>query len=167
MGYTHYFTQKQDVPMDQWATLKTQLSEVFQKLPAHSDSSGGGYAASPLVICDGDGTKLIKTAKDLFKGYEAAAVGNCICFNGDERQGHDLGHETFYLSREGQGFNFCKTARKPYDWLVMACILLAHKHCPNCWAFASDGNAADWQPVMAWMEANGFGAQELPFTPDN
>jgi hypothetical protein len=38
-----------------------------------------------------------------------------IAFNGDEKNG--CAHESFVLNNE-VGFNFCKTARKPYDYAV-------------------------------------------------
>lgn len=162
MGYTHYFTQNQDIPLDQWATLKDQLSAVLRQLPEYSDSAGGGYSDRLLVICDGEGTTLITAPEQLFTGYEDDAGRDLICFNGDERNGHDLGHETFYLTREGRGFSFCKTARKPYDWLVVAALLLVEKHCPGCYEIDSDGNAKEWAPVMAWLNEHGFGPVTRP-----
>lgn len=162
MGYTHYFTQKREIPLDQWATLKHRLSMVFAQLPEHSDSAGGGYASHPLVICNGEGTARITKAEQLFNGYEDNTPGEVICFNGDERKGHDLGHETFYLTREGEGFSFCKTARKPYDWLAVATLLLVEQVCPGCYEIASDGDAGEWEPVMTWLNANGFGPVSLP-----
>lgn len=35
------------------------------------------------------------------------------------------GHETFCLSRAGEEFTFCKTARKPYDLVVTAILTIA------------------------------------------
>lgn len=43
--------------------------------------------------------------------------GESIFFNGD--------YETFYVQRTaGLDFGFCKTARKPYDRYVVACLLI-------------------------------------------
>ena len=48
-----------------------------------------------------------------------------IWFNGDADDGLD--HETFLVDLTETGRNFCKTARKPYDTLVLACIIAGEK----------------------------------------
>ena len=65
---------------------------------------------------------------------------NRIKFNGI---GED-GHETFIINREDdEDFEFCKTARKPYDKIVTAILALAKHHLviPN---ISSDGTSNDW-----------------------
>lgn len=54
-----------------------------------------------------------------------------IAFNGDASK--DLDHETFYLPNTDneyfkEGFNFCKTAAKPYDYAVKEVLRLAEKY---------------------------------------
>ena len=39
-----------------------------------------------------------------------------IAINGDGEKGLD--HETLFFDDKETGFNFCKTARKPYDYAV-------------------------------------------------
>jgi len=47
-----------------------------------------------------------------------------LYFNGVD----DNAHETFCLSFSGGGsWQFCKTAKKPYDVLVVACLVLAEE----------------------------------------
>ena len=48
---------------------------------------------------------------------------NEIVFNGNPKNEQD--HETFYINKQNvyDGFNFCKTARKPYDLAVLAFII--------------------------------------------
>jgi hypothetical protein len=164
MGYTHYFIQKHDAPLEQWAALLNDLRKVYDQRPAHSDSAGAYCLDQPMTICDGDGTTLITDAEQL-DGYVEADIGSCICFNGDDRDDQGMAHETFYLARECEednDFQFCKTARKPYDWLVVAALLLAEKHCPGCWEISSDGSEEDWAPVVTWLDAHGFGPMTLP-----
>lgn len=56
----------------------------------------------------------------------------------------DDGHEPFVFPGE-PGFNFCKTAYKPYDEVVTACLLVARDHFPpKVLAISSDGEWADW-----------------------
>ena len=44
-----------------------------------------------------------------------------VRFNGVD----DDGHETFNFSLNKDGFNFCKTATKPYDEVVYGCLYIA------------------------------------------
>lgn len=55
----------------------------------------------------------------------------------------DLGHETFYLSTKRSDFEFCKTARKPYDTVVVAILCLLHHHTEI--EVSSDGEPSDWE----------------------
>ena len=47
-----------------------------------------------------------------------------IAFNGNMNYEIDLSHESFVLD-DKIGFNFCKTARKPYDYTVRKVLKLA------------------------------------------
>ena len=59
--------------------------------------------------------KLGITIKD-WKGEGTPLVSKyCIAFNGDASK--NLEHESCVLDNN-EGFNFCKTARKPYDYAV-------------------------------------------------
>ena len=76
-----------------------------------------------------------------------------VHFNG---KGED-GHETFILERvteikdyqkaEGAktAFNFCKTARKPYDKYVVACLIIAKSIFGKDITISSDGELDEWQ----------------------
>jgi len=61
-----------------------------------------------------------------------------IIFNGVDEDGH----ESFRLVFGNSGFNFCKTARKPYDVLVVACLIKAEE-LGLIEKFRSDGDSAD------------------------
>jgi hypothetical protein len=71
----------------------------------------------------------------------------------------DNGHETFLITREmsdysirdpesGESFDFCKTARKPYDVAVCLVLLSIARHAPKSFSISSDG---DWD--VEWSEA--------------
>lgn len=49
-----------------------------------------------------------------------------IALNGNENCGLD--HESFVID-DKKGFNFCKTARKPYDYAVREILKVAEKYC--------------------------------------
>lgn len=57
----------------------------------------------------------------------AKVLKTIIRFNGVE----DDGHETFYLPKKKRSFNFCKTARKPYDIAVAMVLLACHAVAPD------------------------------------
>lgn len=82
-------------------------------------------------------------------------TGDLIRFNGWK----DEGHETFMVTREKpdngpswdkdtSSFDFCKTARKPYDLAVCLVLLSMHRHAPDSVNVSSDG---DWD--HEWSEA--------------
>lgn len=50
-----------------------------------------------------------------------------VAFNGNANAEKDLSHESFVLGNE-VGFNFCKTARKPYDYVVRTVLRLAEDY---------------------------------------
>jgi len=117
MGYTHYFTQNRSITDSEWALLCTNIREVIN---AVSDS--------------------IPVQFEYDTNEPAMLDDHMIRFNGVE----DDGHETFILEREGAGFSFCKTARKPYDTVVTASLLIAQKVAPGAWDVSSDGDSDDW-----------------------
>lgn len=81
-----------------------------------------------------------------------------IIFNGIG----DNGHETMLLERAGHGFQFCKTARKPYDRAVITLLTIANNLAPGTWVISSDGSAKEWQPDIDWLNSQGIGEFELP-----
>jgi hypothetical protein len=75
-----------------------------------------------------------------------------ICFEGKG----ELGHEPFLLTsadvETDQEFSpcigFCKTARKPYDMLVCATLILVNNIAPDLLDIRSDGGIEDWEPAL-------------------
>ena len=123
MGYTHYWRQYDGFNSDKWDTL-VQHSLHLQ-------------AASPVTLADVE-----------MSDFQ-------ISFNGVAPQNH----ETFTLDRAMQPpnlrlpekdhfFNFCKTAQKPYDLMVMCVLLVANDLEPDVITYATDGAESDWQPAI-------------------
>lgn len=54
-----------------------------------------------------------------------------------------------------EGFVFCKTAQKPYDFFVVGVLLIVHYVAPDILDIGSDGDLEDWQPIIDYLE-NGF-----------
>ncbi len=80
-----------------------------------------------------------------------------LSFNGI---GED-GHEDFFLALN-LNFNFCKTARKPYDIAVVACLCILEHFCPDA-GVSSDGHPDEWlDGLQLAREATGIEAMTLP-----
>lgn len=60
----------------------------------------------------------------------------------------DDAHEDFRLPREVDqldGFDFCKTAAKPYDVVVTAILAIMHHFAPGALEISSDGTPEEWE----------------------
>ncbi len=133
MGYTHYFENKgHENDKENFLKVLEDAKKLYENMPETSKSAGGYHSNNPLKLCGGDGT-----GKPVFTEHE-------IVFNGDESEGLD--HETFFVTPAPFGFEFCKTARKPYDLMVCAVLISCRKHLPG-FSFSSDGDAEDWEPA--------------------
>ena len=124
MGYTHYWYINNELPRDKWAGFKEACLTLLD------DSSTEG------VLGNGSGD-----------GGFPYITDELISFNGIG----DDSHETFSFSRnhgrresDGEGFNCCKTARKPYDKYVVDTLILAEDHFGDRIHVKSDG---DWSKI--------------------
>jgi hypothetical protein len=113
MGYTHYWNSKKSTDAD-WDKFISVCKQLHTNLPKHSDVVDHNGKAYPINIAGGDGV-----GKPFFNAY-------CVWFNGKDGKA-DLSHETFCIERATRlTFNFCKTARKPYDLLAVACLIAGY-----------------------------------------
>ena len=113
MGFSHYWTINSSI------TEKfPDFSKDCQKVIKHEIKNG---------------TKLSFE----YSEEDRAPVTNdtIVRFNGPGEEGH----ETFLVSTSERGFQFCKTARKPYDTAATACLLLAKHHFGSAIEITSDG----------------------------
>ena len=111
MGYTVYYSQKRPFTNLEWQRITDNVRDMFNRLKQVKGGSGEGR---PLI----DNTDII--------------------FNGDGSKGED--HETFQLMKAGDGFQFCKTARKPYDRYVKAMLVVANFYAPGALEVTCDGD---------------------------
>lgn len=87
---------------------------------------------------------LESTDVPLAGGYGDAATrpeidAEHIRFNGVE----DDSHETFMIEFGLETHDFCKTARKPYDDVVVAALILITEASGGTFSWSSDGNDED------------------------
>jgi len=136
MGYTHYFPHGKTT-LKKWG----EILDDCEKLAAADDT--------PIVANTYTQTKEgwdTKSGAPIFDNTE-------IRFNGVA----EASHEDFLLLRGGvkkqdyekdrtekYGFTFCKTAAKPYDLLVCACLLVYVHYSPDTIELGSDGGPQDW-----------------------
>lgn len=89
-----------------------------------------------------------KVAKDV-KIIETALKGMVPLTNNTNDKVIDLNgvganqHENLWLEKSGDGFNFCKTARKPYDIAICLALLSLKFHATNT-EISSDGDNEEW-----------------------
>lgn len=133
MGYTHYWNQTAVFNQRDWDHLKRFVGAVLAHLPEHSASAGGHYEDAPLQVA------VLGSPEDR------------IWIEGFGRhEGVDLDHESFVVEKDGSGFQFCKTARKPYDLVVATILLQAHLLQQEGFLVSTDGDFDDWSPVFEY-----------------
>lgn len=137
MGYTNYFKGKKSTDA-KFMEFSDACKKLHDSLPEKSESAGGYYNDMPIVIKGGNGE-----GEPIFNN-------DMVCFNGDDST--DMSHETFRIEKKGTN-DFCKTARKPYDLLVVACLIAAwqilnYKFSSD--GFSSDGTCEDLIPAMKY-----------------
>lgn len=99
MGYTRY-----------WERTEKKIDEDFVK-----------YVNEVIEECNKKG---IIIRGDDGSGNPVVRL-DVIAINGNAET--DLDHETLYFDNKETGFNFCKTARKPYDYAVRKILRYAQE----------------------------------------
>lgn len=128
MGFTQYFNRAPKLSTD-----------AFKAFVGDVKALAGGVEGMGIKLAGGDGTG------------EAEIGNNQIWLNG---AGEDS-YETFFIERElirkswqtpdesGKYFEFCKTGRKPYDLMVVACLFAARYRFGSDFSFSSDGGVSE------------------------
>ena len=132
MGYTHYWRKSSGVPQIKWDIALLQCKAILK-----SDH-----------------------------GVEFHSVGSgALGFNGGVDEDSDDAHEWFTLPatvEEIDGFDFCKTAMKPYDVLVTACLLCASV--TGAVEVSSDGDVGEWSAAQDLVRRVLGVTIEIPFS---
>ena len=141
MGYTHYWKFKKN-PKDvkdgykKFKSAVELLKSCLEKVPKELDIERYDYKTNSFVA---DKVPLI--LKGSSGEGEPIFDGRSIIFNGDASSGYD--HESFYITLDDDDddfeFNFCKTARKPYDVAVCLALLCLKKEFDDDFSYSSDG----------------------------
>ena len=127
MGYTHYWYREQELDKDGFAAAASDCKKIVAKAVDSKIKIGNGCGdeADPSIGAD------------------------AIIFNGVGEEAHEtFGIEQitckesggFGESTKGMVFDFCKTACKPYDVVVVACLVALKKHLGMDFIVHSDGS---------------------------
>lgn len=135
MGYTHYWSKnKNTLAEDKLLELRGHLDLVLRK---HKNT----------IQFEED----IAQSPELYIDWSNNIV--CVRFNG---KGDDA-HETFSFD-DRDNFNFCKTARKPYDAAVSECLLLLNHYLDI--ELSSDG-WSNYQPDKKYKVGNSVKSNDI------
>lgn len=136
MGYTHYFTFNKPK-----GVKAATLEQTYQSALKECAKLARAYNAA----C----TKAGLTDNRL-SGYTAhSKLGQ---YGGLQINGKaDLAHESFELREHfsENGAGFCKTAMKPYDVVVVACLAILKYRLGDAISVGSDGSGEDWDRGVA------------------
>jgi hypothetical protein len=132
MGYTHYWTFKspaKGTTKQVEADYQRACKAITKMLIAYNKARPSG-------------------AEDRLSGYSAFTTHYAgVKFNGSK----DCAHEDFILREHyklNESFNFCKTAQKPYDVVVVAALTILKYYLKDNISIGSDGCAEDWEPGL-------------------
>jgi hypothetical protein len=124
MGYTHYWYRDEKIKPEKYSKIVEDVRKAIDILKKDIE----------LANWDGTGDPNISSTD--------------ISFNGTSKD--DQYHETFSfplvyekyeheIPKDGKYFEFCKTARKPYDLVVCVILLIIKRHLNRTIRVSSDG----------------------------
>jgi hypothetical protein len=117
VGYTHYWTIKQEITPAQFKEWTEGVKVIVETAIEAGIPLGNGL------------------------GFDAPNIDETLVALNGVGAG---GHETFGIRLGDEGFDFCKTAEKPYDAVVTASLIHAKKIFGDAIEIKSDGNWDDW-----------------------
>lgn len=131
MGYTHYWSFKSSRGQakkveENYCLALRQCQRVIKKYNADLKAKD---AKHPNRLSG----YSVHTKIEAYGGLELNGVG-------------ELSHEPFTMREhfsENEA-NFCKTARKPYDTCVVACLIILKHYLGDLIEVSSDGKTSDW-----------------------
>jgi hypothetical protein len=118
MGYTHYWTIKEELPREKFTKWTEGVKVIVETAIEAGIRLGNGLGKDTPEISD-----------------------TLIVFNGVGA----FSHESFGVSFDDVGFDFCKTAAKPYDAVVTASLIHAKKIFGDAIEITSDGEWFEWE----------------------
>lgn len=135
MGYTHYWNRKEDLDRYSFAAAMADCDLVLSKIEKDETSGSKGFYGF-------FGPEFVEDHPD--KDHGAVVTPSQILFNGVETDEEDFSCEDFAVKASSEnGFGFCKTRQKPYDYAVCACLIILNHHLGKDFTVSSDGDDDD------------------------
>lgn len=132
MGYTHYLMKAKTVPLKGTAERNEKRYQLAIK----------------------DCQRIIRRWSNLHGGLSGYSAHTRLSqYGGIKVNGsRENAHEDFILMehfKDNETFSFCKTAMKPYDTVVVACLTVLKHRMKGAVTVSSDGSAKDWEAGLA------------------
>lgn len=186
MGYTHYWRRVKDLS-EGWREFIEDVRKVYRNLPEYSESAGGYYRDRAIRICGGlgEGEPVFNEDEVWFNGDAERGLDHETFWLVRDIDIEIKSYLEYYKERygvrsieearemglyfpkpdeDGYYFNFCKTARKPYDFFVCAVLILAKIHFGDRIKVSTDGTLEDWLPVIDFMHSLGYSVPRNMFS---
>ena len=130
-GYTHYYPYNRGFTQEEWDKIVKEAKRLFAAAKAKGISIKGG---------NGSGSPIANDQEIIFNGDASKKEGEWP--NGED-------HETFALTPENPGdFQFCKTAQKPYDAVVVSLLAFIKQIAKDALKISSDGGNSAIKKVL-------------------
>ena len=124
MGYTHYFQRPEKLAKKTFKSFRNEVEEIITKSKVTIVGSMGKRGSDPII------------------------TDELVSFNGSGSNSHETLHiprvivegVDFYTKENNLAFQFCKTAEKPYDKVVVEVLKAFKRHFPKV-ILSSDGGS--------------------------
>jgi len=164
MGYTHYWERQKRYSRQDFNKV---ILDCHKLISYYSNNATHfiPYGGQEFCLADGSGDCMDK--HEFIKANSHSS--GFIRFNGCTKDFNRLNgsHETFMFDRVTTSdhstarhpikkttkfyFECCKTARKPYDLMVCACLIIMKYHLQRDITVRSDGEADDWEHAVDFV----------------
>lgn len=114
MGYTHYYTQKEDLTNEQWGAFGNTVRQIVKEYEGKVELE---VSTSAITIHDAY--------------WESFYVTKTLTTDPA-------------MPKELAGFGFTKTGRADYDKVITACLIALYDIAPNAFVIGSDGTWPQW-----------------------
>lgn len=142
MGYTHYWTFK-PIKRGETAKINKAYKMAIRKCQELLVYWNEMHAYEPNMRLAG------------YAAHVKPGLYGGLNFNGAREMAHEnfLIREHYKQNLERDYFGFCKTVRKPYDTVVVACLVILKHYLGDQISVASDGSLSDWAPGTGLVQA--------------
>ena len=157
MGYTHYWNQAK-VSIDEFQPIVDDFKKILPQIEkflcfklADSDGTGRADIRPGLIAFNGPDNKY----GDMHEGF--------VLTHAPEVEAWEVEYDRENGTTRVGAFGCTKTARKPYDLAVTACLIIAKHHLKDEIEVSSDGERIEWAPaILLCQDVLGYGVDFQP-----